>query len=189
MGASLFREPEAFLQFLMFTEWSDQDKTEQIDEKVAEIRNGGIARGSPRASAGSRNAPAPKIMTQMRRVPAARASGDSGIDFIPDADGSARDTSRAPGALARRSSDISFGERRNRDVGDENKLPRGRSAEIPLGERFGSAREPESLTRGKSAEIPLDERFESAQKEREKKPTPGRSADIPYRERRGGRER
>lgn len=218
-GASLFLEPEAFLQFLMFTEWSAKDRDEHVNEQVAEIRGGGAAASgrSPLASAGTRNAPAnagrtpaPKITAQKKSVPAARTSSDPGIDFIPAADGSARDTSRAPGALTRRSSDISFGERRNRDEGDENKLPRGRSAEIPLDERFegshrepetlskgrsaeiplderfGSAQEPETLSRGKSAEIPLDERFESAQKEREKKLSQGRSADIPYSERRGG---
>lgn len=224
-GASLFLEPEAFLQFLMFTEWSEKDRYEHVNERVAEIRGGGAARGSPLASAGTRNAPAgagraaggrtpaPKITAQKNSMPAARTSIDSSIDFIPAADGSARDTSRAPGALTRRSSAISFGERRNRDEGDENELPRGRSAEIPLDERFGSSRrepetlskgrsaeiplderfesshrEPEHLSQGRSAEIPLDERFERAQKEREKKLSPGRSAEIPYSERRGGRD-
>jgi hypothetical protein len=224
-GAALFLEPEAFLQFLMYTEWSEKDRDEHVNERVAEIRGGGVARASPLASAGTRNAPAgagrvaggrtpaPKITAQKKSVPAARASSDPGIDFIPAADGSARDTSRAPGALTRRSSDISFGERRNRDEGDENELPKGRSAEIPLDERFGSSRrepetlskgrsaeiplderfesshrEPEHLSQGRSAEIPLDERFERAQKEREKKLSPGRSAEIPYSERRGGRD-
>ena len=223
-GASLFREPEAFLQFLMFTEWSAKDRDEEINERVANIRGGGDARGSPSASEGTRNAPAgtgravgggtpaPKITAQRKGVPAARASNDPGIDFIPDADGSSRDMSRAPGALTRRSSEISFGERRNREVGDENTLPRGRSADIPLEERFGSTRrepetlskgrsaeipleerfgstqDPETLSRGKSAEIPLDERFENAQKERGK-PTRGRSTEIPYSERRGGGDR
>ena len=195
MGASLFREPEAFLQFLMFTEWSASDRDEDVNERVAQIRGGEPARGSPLAPAGTRNALAgagstnggrtlsSKITAQKKSVQAARTPGDSGIDFIPDADGSARDTSRAPGALSRRSSEISFGERRNRDEGDENMLPRGRSAEIPLDERFGSSRrEPETLSKGRSAEIPLDERFESSRREPEHL-SQGRSAEIPLDER------
>ena len=35
MGASLFLEPESFLQFLMFTEWSAKDRDEHINERVA----------------------------------------------------------------------------------------------------------------------------------------------------------
>ncbi|MHB8052721.1 MAG: hypothetical protein ACYDEZ_05480 [Methanoregula sp.] len=219
MGPSLFREPEAFLQFLVFTEWSAKDRDQDINERVAKIRDSGNAGRSPYAFSGQRpgandsgagSGTSAAIITGRKYGAVVRASDDAGIDFIPDGDGSARDTSRAPGALNRRSSDISFGERQNRDEGDENKLPRGRSAEIPLDERFGSSRlepetlskgrsaeiplderfgsaqEPETLSRGKSAEIPLDERFESAQKEREKKLSPGRSADIPYSERRGG---
>ena len=196
MGASLFREPEAFLQFLMFTEWTAKDRDQDINEQVAKIRGSGTEGRSPYAFSGQRpgahdtgagnRTPAAKI-TGRKNGAVVRASDDAGIDFIPDGDGSARDTSRTPGALNRRSSDISFGERQNRDEGDENKLPRGRSAEIPLDERFESSRqEPEHLSQGRSAEIPLDERFESAQKEREKKLSPGRSAEIPYSERRGG---
>ena len=41
---------------------------------------------------------------------------------------------------------------------------------------------------GKSVEIPLEERFESARKEREKL-SKGKSTEIPYSERRGGRDR
>ena len=188
MGASLFREPEAFLQFLMFTEWSASDRDEDVNERVAQIRGGGTAAGTRNAPAGAGMAaggrtPSPRITAQKKSVQAARLSSDPGIDFIPDADGSGRDTSRAPGALSRRSSEISFGERRNRDEGDENMLPRGRSAEIPLDERFGSSRrEPETISKGRSAEIPLDERFESSRREPEHL-SQGRSAEIPLDER------
>ena len=38
--ASVFREPEAFLQFLMFSEWSDSDRQSQISDEVTKIRDG-----------------------------------------------------------------------------------------------------------------------------------------------------
>ncbi|NTV00665.1 MAG: hypothetical protein HGA55_06045, partial [Methanoregulaceae archaeon] len=40
MGASLFLEPEAFLQFLMFTEWSAKDRDDHVNVRVAAIRGG-----------------------------------------------------------------------------------------------------------------------------------------------------
>ena len=43
--ASLFLEPEAFLQFLMFTEWSSSDREDDVNERVAgdpKRRNGRI---------------------------------------------------------------------------------------------------------------------------------------------------
>jgi hypothetical protein len=55
--------------------------------------------------------------------------------------------------------------------------------------RRGDGNLPEQLSRGKSAEIPLDERFGNAERDREKKLSPGKSATIPYDERRGGGER
>ena len=36
--ASVFREPESFLQFLMFTEWSASDREEAVNEQVAQVR-------------------------------------------------------------------------------------------------------------------------------------------------------
>ena len=36
--ASVFREPESFLQFLMFTEWSVGDREEAVNEQVAQVR-------------------------------------------------------------------------------------------------------------------------------------------------------
>jgi hypothetical protein len=191
MGASLFREPEAFLQFLMFTEWSGEDHDEHMNERVAEICGVKDAT-SGRSPYAYTAAPAPGKATpriqglrktgQKARLP----SDDRDIDFIPDADTPAVEDSRKQRILSRQSRDISYQERRDQE--DGGGLSRGRSAEIPLQERFeGSEREPEPLSRGKSAEIPLDERFENAQKERGKL-LRGRSAEIPYDERRCGSE-
>jgi hypothetical protein len=165
-GASLFREPEAFLQFLMFTEWSEKDLNEHISERVKEIRGGEAASSgrSPYAYTGPRHTPAgPGDAGRQERVPgqAARtergAPEDAGIDFIPDGDAPVQKSPQGPGN--RRSSEISFEERRSRDRDDGEKLSRGKSAEIPLDERLESSRrEPEKLKKGKSAEIPYDER-------------------------------
>ena len=43
--ASVFREPEAFLQFLVFTEWSESDREAAVNTEVAKIRSGGA--GAP----------------------------------------------------------------------------------------------------------------------------------------------
>ena len=88
--ASVFREPESFLQFLMFTEWSAGDREEAVNEQVAKIRGGKGAPGRSRYAytgcaasiSGCRCTPG---RDQRSRMPA-RASDDSGIDFIPDAD-------------------------------------------------------------------------------------------------------
>ncbi len=190
MGASLFHEPEAYLQFLMFTEWSEKDRDENVNERVAEIRGGGAASGkSPFAYTGAsaKGKDAPRIQGLRKDGKTPRAShDDTHIDFIPDADSPAVENSRKQVIFSRQSRDISYQERRDRDDGGSGGLSRGRSAEIPLEERFESSnRDPEPLSRGRSAEIPLDERFESAQKERGRL-SRGRSADIPYDERRGG---
>ena len=214
INASLFRDPEAFLQFLMFTEWSESDRQAHISDEVAKIRGGekGAPGRSPYAYTGNRQAQAGANAVRGSSAPArgsGRRSDDPGIDFIPDADGSTAAVPRGPGML-RRGAGASFEERRqerDRDVQDRytsvrsdevalqerfeaarsgrGELPKGRSVEIPLEERFGSAREKEELSRGGSVDIPLDERFESARREREKL-SKGRSAEIPYEERRGG---
>jgi len=198
MGASLFHEPESFLQFLMFTEWSEKDTNDHVSERVAEIRGSGSAGagGSPYAYNGPRGtasgvrsagqgAPAPANAAQRRSGAPRPSRDDSSIDFIPDADTPSVNDSRGQRIMSRQSRDISFQERRGSD-GSGEKMSAGRSAEIPLEERFaGSNREREPLSRGRSAEIPLEERFENAQRERGKLPR-GRSADIPYDERRGG---
>ncbi|MCK9579878.1 MAG: hypothetical protein M0Q92_05440 [Methanoregula sp.] len=210
INASLFREPEAFLQFLMFSEWSEQEKTERIDEQVASIRGGtASSRRNPYISAGKRPASA-KPGTTSGQVPARSSRGSvggEGIDFIADSDAPAEE---ARGLPLRRSDAISFDERLNREgtgnlsAGRSAQIPlqerfessrrereplsKGRSVEIPLQERFDAAHQEQGpLSMGKSVEIPLDERFENARREREQLKK-GRSADIPYSERRGDRD-
>ena len=203
INASLFYEPEAFLQFLMFTEWSAQDRDKEVNERVAMIRGGNAAAAGrapavysdgepPGAKAGAPvgRKPGRLVPPQKRaRQAAGHSSDDPGIDFIPDSDSPAVENSRKEVIFSRQSRDISWQERRDRDENGGEKLSRGKSAEIPLEDRFGSSsREPERLSRGKSAEIPLEERFENAQKQRGKL-TRGRSVDIPYEERRGDGDR
>ena len=195
-GASLFCEPEAFLQFLMFSEWSAAERDDVVNEQVAKIRAGETAasKKSPYAFTGGRQVPdgtgaVPGLGPVPQRDARTSRAGpaDTGIDFIPDGDAPAVEDSHKQRILSRQSRDISYQERRDREEGGG--LSHGRSAEIPLEERFGSAhRDPEKLSPGRSAEIPLDERFERAQKEREKL-SRGRSAEIPYSERRGGADR
>ena len=105
IDASVFREPEAFLQFLVFTERREGE---------ADAGAGGIP-----ADIGRRAGPA--LMTKSRfaftgkrSAPADNRSdreGDSRIDFIPDGDSSRKDT---PGEENRpkKSSEISYAERR-----------------------------------------------------------------------------
>jgi hypothetical protein len=207
INASLFREPEAFLQFLMFTEWSARDRQELIDEQVTQIRRegSGASRGPGRSGTA-----APPSTSRLTGSPA-RARGRSGsdeIEFIPDGDAPPADEQDRP--VSRRSDSISFAERLNRAeergssgrsaqipvqerferarMGRDQPLSKGKSVEIPLQERFEAAhnaREP--LSRGRSVEIPLEDRFEAARATREK-PKKGKSAEIPYSERRGDRD-
>jgi hypothetical protein len=194
MGASLFFESESFLQFLMFSEWSEKDRDEDVSDRVSEIRGGKAAPGTnPFAYTGAavKGKAAPRVQGSPKNGKTPRAShDDTDIDFIPDADSPAVENSRKQVIFSRQSRDISYQERSDRDSGGSGGLSRGGSAEIPLEERFGSSsREPEQLSRGKSAEIPLDERFGNAERDREKKLSRGKSADIPYDERRGGGDR
>ncbi|MEI7856240.1 MAG: hypothetical protein WCH85_01910 [Methanomicrobiales archaeon] len=202
INASLFRDPEAFLQFLVFTEWSADDREEVIQEQVDKIRGvGASAAGrSPYAYTGERRVSAETGMTggrgQIPRVPgqrqdvqparaSSRGKADPGIDFIPEggSPGENIPPSRAP--PSRRSSDISFEERFNPEKTDNLRFPAGKSVEIPLEERFGRARaEREPLSKGRSAEISVGERFESARNERETL-SKGRSAEISLDERFG----
>jgi len=195
--ASLFLEPEAFLQFLMFSEWSASDREDDVNEQVAKIRGGDVAGSRSRFAytgpvrtlvdggvAGGRE-PESRIPAQRqdaRRVRTSRGtSADAGIDFIPDADAPAQDILKAP--ASRRSSGISFEERWHRPDRDDLKMSPGKSVEIPLEERFGNARnEREELSRGKAVEIPLEERFGSSRGEREEL-LKGKSVEIPLEER------
>jgi hypothetical protein len=183
--ASVFREPESFLQFLMFTEWSASDREEAVNEKVAEIR-GGQKGGSPYRYAGARpasgNAGGAARGTTAART--SRASDDAGIDFIPDADSPGGTVPRGPAASARPSREISYEERRPRGRNDPVRMPPGRSAEISIAERFEGVREKEPLSRGRSVEIPISERFEGAREKEQL--SRGRSVEIPLEERFGG---
>jgi hypothetical protein len=196
--ASLFLEPEAFLQFLMFTEWSAADREKDVNERVAGIRSGEMA-GSPRSRyaytgprcttgdggvAGGRGHDL-RIPSQQNDARSSRTSygtaSDTGIDYIPDADAPGQGIPKAP--ASRQSSGSSFEERFHRPDVDDRKMSPGKSVEIPLEERFGSARgEREELSRGKSVEIPLEERFGSARGEREEL-SKGKSVEIPLEER------
>jgi hypothetical protein len=185
INASLFREPEAFLQFIMFTEWSASDRDEHIDEQVAKIRSGGKSVRSPYAysvATGGKGqaprAPTPTSGSSGARSSSRRRTDDPGIDFIPDGDAPLAEPSREQ--MARRSDSISFAERLNR----EDRGSSGRSAEIPVQERFENARRgrAEPLSKGRSVEIPIQERFEAARQEREKLSL-GRSVEIPLEDR------
>ncbi len=202
INASLFREPEAFLQFLMFTEWSASDREDVIQEQVAKIRGGGTAGTSrnPYAFTRERQTPVNSGMPGGRQTPprtpalrpdtqsagSSRGSlSDAGIDFIAEGDSPGQDVLRGPVPPSRRSSEISFDERWHPKESDDRRLSAGRSVEIPLEERFGKARnEREPLSKGRSAEISVSERFESARSEREKL-TRGKSVEIPLDERFG----
>lgn len=196
----VFRDPEAFLQFLVFTEWSAEDKEEHINEQVAKIhgRTPAAPVTSPYAYTGIRHVPEDTGSAARPRSSAATpsprtntggsrrsrpVSADSGIDFIPDADAPVEDVPRGP--PARRSDAISFDERLNRGRGDGDPFSAGKSAEISLQERFESARSSrEPLSKGRSAEISLQDRFENARSSRGTL-SKGKSVEIPLEERFG----
>nr|WP_321349378.1 hypothetical protein [uncultured Methanoregula sp.] len=202
IGASVFRDPESFLQFLMFTEWHPQEVADTIERAAAEIRRGGnVVPPVPRsryAYTGERRAdsdpgmaggrtPASRMPVQETRQPARSSRGgnaDSGIDFIPDADTPAQAAPR--GQPSRRSESIPVSEsrqQRERDVQD--RYTNVRSDEIALQERFERARgERGELSMGKSVEIPIADRFEHARSGREPL-SKGRSVEIPLEERFG----
>lgn len=206
IDASVFREPEAFLQFLIFTEWSEADRKAHIDEQVAQIRQ--EKKGSPYAFTGQRTA---SQGAGARSPAAARASSrggdDGGIDFISSADEPAqaapagplsrRGTSLAVDESRRqreqdvqgrytsvRSDEIALQDRFDRVRSERGELSRGKSVEIPIQDRFEYARQArQPLSKGKSVEIPLEERFgNSTRDERETMPR-GASVDIPLEER------
>jgi hypothetical protein len=199
VSASLFREPEAFLQFLIFTEWSADDREEVIQEQVTKIRGGGsaVSGRSPYAFAGERHTSAesggltgrgsaPRIPVQRQAVQPGGSSGstaDAGIDFIPEGNNPGQDIPRRIVPPSRPSRNISFEERLNREEPGDPRFSAGRSTEIPLEERFGSSRgERAPLSKGRSVEIPFEERFESARSEREPL-SKGKSVEIPLEER------
>jgi hypothetical protein len=154
-GAILFRDPESFLQFFIFSEWSAQDREDRISDRVARIRSEGREprRGTAATAARRTTQAGSARQDPVRRSTPRRTQPDTGIDFIPDGDEPARQ-----GIPPRRSADISFAERRQDDPDSTGGFRRGRSAEIPLDERFGTSRVPETLSWERSAEIPPDER-------------------------------
>jgi len=201
ISASLFREPEAFLQFLMFTEWSENDRQAHIDDEVAKIRGGraGAAGKSPYAYTGIRHTspdtgearasrPGSRVTARQPDAQQPRSSGNNpyggGIDFIPDADAPVQASSRGP--MSRRSDSIPIEERRqqrNRDVQD--RYTAVRNEEIALQDRFDHARSGRGeLSKGKSVEIPIQERFERARQDRGQL-SKGKSVEIPLEERFG----
>lgn len=105
IDASVFREPEAFLQFLMFTERG---------EGQADVPPEGIPADTGRRAG-------PPLMTRSRfaftgKRPTSTdtrsdTEGDSRIDFIPDADALEKETLQKK-PLLKKSSEISYAERR-----------------------------------------------------------------------------
>lgn len=151
--ASVFREPEAFLQFLMFTEKSPGERDEDIQEQVAKIRGespapAGRSRyaytgvrhtsseddspvGRVPIRSDTRTGSAPVNTSRTRP----RDTGDSGIDFIPDGDNLPAENFRDASSGPKRSQDISFEERSQGSRPDPKKLSKGKSAEISYEER------------------------------------------------------
>lgn len=209
IDASVFLAPDAFLQFLMFTDKSDHEVQEEIDEQVAKIRGSSSSSAPGRSRyaysgtrhtsdegvdvGGSEPAAARNVGRSPRNAGSrssgegmqARESDDSGIDFIADSDAPKEFHSSVirDRNSPDRSGAIPFEERWQSATGEREELDRGRSASIPLDERFRSSREEEqTLSRGRSANIPLDERFQSYRDE-DRTLDRGRSADIPLEER------
>ncbi len=84
IDVSVFREPEAFLQFLMFTEKSDREVEAEIDDQVAAIRGGSASPGQSRyAYSGPRHPSdsadrSPGISARSVRCPGMQAGNSSG---------------------------------------------------------------------------------------------------------------
>jgi hypothetical protein len=209
IDVSVFREPEAFLQFLMFTEKSGSEWDAEVDEQVAQIRGESssapgqsrYAYTGPRHSSDNGERPGeastprypvqPGMRSGVRPAPSparrhgvqARDTSGSGIDFIPDGDSSpAGFPADHPGARDRNSR-VTFEERWQSARPEKEDLSVGRSARIPIEERFQSSRdEDRTLSRGRSVEIPLEERFQGS-RDRDRTLSPGRSVEIPLEER------
>jgi hypothetical protein len=105
IDASVFREPEAFLQFLMFTEphGGEEDAASQRIPSDTGRRAGPALMAKSRfAFTGQRSAPADNRRDR---------EGDSRIDFIADGDAPKKDTSGEK-TRTKKSSEISYAERR-----------------------------------------------------------------------------
>lgn len=205
IDASVFRGPDAFLQFLVFTEWSEADRNAHIEEQVAKIRED--KPGSPYAFNGRKPSSRGAGSASAARAGRAQAGNARDIDFIPAAD--MTEEAASSGFPARRGNHYAVEEsrqQRERDVqgrytsvkSDEvalqdrfdrarsgrGELSRGASVDIPLSDRFEYARQArEPLSKGRSVEIPMEERFGNAShNERESMPR-GASVDIPLEDR------
>ena len=197
LDVSVFCEPEAFLQFLMFSEKSARETEAEIDEQVQKIRASAPGQGrftytgqrhASAETSGAQGTPAARapLHPASRGTTAGRTGRDeAGIDFIPAAD-SPRDIPRgAPGTRVQ-STAIPIEEKFRSSRDEDRTLTAGRSASIPLDERFRSSREEErTLTKGRSASIPLEERFQNEENDKDEL-TPGRSTQISYEERKKG---
>jgi len=105
IDASVFREPEAFLQFLMFTERHESEA--EAEPRV--VPGGEGRRAGPPLMTRSRFA-----FTGQRHTPAddrSRAGTDHDIEFIPDGDVSKEDNAKER-SRPKKSSEISYAERR-----------------------------------------------------------------------------
>jgi hypothetical protein len=103
IDASVFREPEAFLQFLMFTERHEGGAEAEPQRTPADI---GRRAGAPLMTK-SRFA----FTGQRHTSTDDRAGGDHHIEFIPDGDASKDEPSRKDSRM-KKSSEISYAERR-----------------------------------------------------------------------------
>ncbi|HEX3002254.1 MAG TPA: hypothetical protein VHN82_07805 [Methanoregula sp.] len=204
IDASVFRGPDAFLQFLVFTEWSEADRNAHIEDQVAKIRS--EKTGSPYAFTGQRPAPRGAVASSTGRRPS-RGDDDSGIDFIADADVPAEAGPRGLSArsgnhyaveesrqqrqrdvegryTAVKSDEIALQDRFERARGERGELRKGASVDIPIADRFEYARQArEPLSKGKSVEIPLEERFGGSSRYEREPLARGASVDIPLEDR------
>ncbi len=106
MNASVFREPEAFLQFLVFTERREGEMDSTDKERVADVNR----------SDGSKATKSRFAFTGKRHTSSDTHSDtkeDLRIDIIPEGNGSSEETpENEPGQ--KKSSEISFAERQKR---------------------------------------------------------------------------
>ena len=106
--ASVFREPEAFLQFIVFTERGEGEVNAGLFKSAADAARGA---GSPPAR--SRFAFTGKRHTPSSTRPGTGENGeDTRIDIIPEGDKSVDETPSEE-LKAKKSSDISYAERRS----------------------------------------------------------------------------
>ncbi len=210
IDVSVFHEPEAFLQFLIFTEKSAREVETDVDEQVAKIRNTSSAAPGrsryaytgtrhtsdldecPGEITTSRSPLRPALRSDDHHSPSpvrlkAKDPSDTGIDFIPDSDSSFPQASAGNPMVRERNCGVQFEKGRQSAAVEKKDLSEGRSARIPLEERFRSSREEDrTLSEGRSAQIPLEERFQSSRDE-DRTLSEGKSSLISYEERKSGR--